>query len=204
MCLRQPPRNRRNADARDRRSAKRASRVARLRYDLSRQHFPEAADQHRSKAAPARDGRRQEGPRSTRGFPGRPQRTDTTLTHRPTTSGVKQYEFHLHAGGMTAKPYPLAVQVLDSQVRGARARGPLALGVQVSAPAVRGRSELSFSALLHRGGGAFVQFGSRIGASTLSASRRAGPTWRALMCSSWATSIPSNGRAAWRPIWRAK
>jgi hypothetical protein len=89
-------------------------------------------------------------------------RTEQTLhlTHRPTTSGVKQYEFHLSAGNTTARPYPLAVQVLDSKYEVLILEDRWRWEYKYLHRLFEDDPSFRFSALLNRGGGAVVQFGS--------------------------------------------
>jgi hypothetical protein len=89
-------------------------------------------------------------------------RTEQTLylTYRPTTAGVKQYEFHLTAGAASAKPYPLAVQVLDSKYEVLILEDRWRWEYKYLHRLFEDDPSFRFSALLNRGGGAFVQFGS--------------------------------------------
>ncbi len=89
-------------------------------------------------------------------------RTEQTLnlTHRPTTAGLKNYEFHLAAGDADAKPYSLPVQILDSKYEVLILEDRWRWEYKYLHRLFEDDPSFRFSALLNRGGGAFVQFGS--------------------------------------------
>ena len=90
-------------------------------------------------------------------------RTEQTLefSYRPTTPGLKQYEFQLTAGAdPSAKPYPLAVQVIDSKYEVLILEDRWRWEYKYLHRLFEDDPSFRFSALLNRGGGAFVQFGS--------------------------------------------
>ena len=82
------------------------------------------------------------------------------LTHRPGASGLKQYEFVLDGANASTKPYPLAVQVLDSKYEVLVLEDRWRWEYKYLHRLFEDDPSFRFSALLNRGGGAFVQFGS--------------------------------------------
>jgi hypothetical protein len=89
-------------------------------------------------------------------------RVEQTLefSFRPATVGLKQYQFILTNGTTTAKPYPLAVQVLDSKYEVLILEDRWRWDYKYLHRLFEDDPSFRFSALLNRGGGAFVQFGS--------------------------------------------
>lgn len=82
------------------------------------------------------------------------------LAHRPTAAGLKQYEFQLASGDAPARPYPLAVQVLDAKYEVLILEDRWRWEYKYLHRLFEDDPSFRFSALLARGGGAFVQFGS--------------------------------------------
>jgi hypothetical protein len=82
------------------------------------------------------------------------------LTYRPSSVGLKQYAFELVGGDKSAKPYPLAVQVLDSKYEVLILEDRWRWEYKYLHRLFEDDPSFRFSALLNRGGGAFVQFGS--------------------------------------------
>jgi hypothetical protein len=91
---------------------------------------------------------------------GRSEQT-VLLTHRPAAAGMKQFEFRLEEGKhQTGKPYPLAVQVLDSSYEVLILEDRWRWEYKYLHRLFEDDPSFRFSALLARTGGAFVQFGS--------------------------------------------
>ena len=83
------------------------------------------------------------------------------LSYRPTTLGLKQYGFQLTASAdKSAKPYPLAVQVVDNKYEVLILEDRWRWEYKYLHRLFEDDPSFRFSALLNRGGGAFVQFGS--------------------------------------------
>jgi hypothetical protein len=91
------------------------------------------------------------------------QRSELTLQmmHRPGVAGLKHYEFHLSDAGVpAAKPFPLAVHVLDSKYEVLILEDRWRWEYKYLHRLFEDDPSFRFTALLARGGGAFVQFGS--------------------------------------------
>jgi hypothetical protein len=91
------------------------------------------------------------------------QRLELTLqlTHRPGAAGLKHYEFHLSSGdGLARKPFPMALQVLDSKYEVLILEDRWRWEYKYLHRLFEDDPSFRFTALLARGGGAFVQFGS--------------------------------------------
>jgi len=83
------------------------------------------------------------------------------LTYRPPSIGAKQYEFSLSAGAAAgAKPYPVSVQVVDRKFEVLVLEDRWRWEYKFLHRLFEDDPSFRFSALLNRGGGAFVQFGS--------------------------------------------
>lgn len=79
------------------------------------------------------------------------------LSHRPGSVGLKHYEFHADT---SSKPYPLTVQVLDNKYEVLILEDRWRWDYKYLHRLFEDDPSFRFSALLSRGGGAFVQFGS--------------------------------------------
>ena len=83
------------------------------------------------------------------------------LTFRPPTAGLKQYQFELTAGGAkSAKPFPIVLEVIDKKYEVLILEDRWRWDYKYLHRLVEDDPSFRFSALLNRGGGAFVQFGS--------------------------------------------
>jgi hypothetical protein len=83
------------------------------------------------------------------------------LSYRPASVGVKQYGFHLTAGAEpSAKPYPLAVQVVDGKYEVLILEDRWRWEYKYLHRLFEDDPSFRFSALLNRGGGAHMQFAS--------------------------------------------
>jgi hypothetical protein len=80
-----------------------------------------------------------------------------TLAHRPGTKGTKQYDFQL---GPAAKPFPVSVQVVDSKYEVLILEDTWRWEFKYLKRLFEDDPSFRFTALLPRGRGTFMQFGS--------------------------------------------
>jgi hypothetical protein len=80
-----------------------------------------------------------------------------TLAHRPGTKGTKQYDFQL---GSAAKPFPVSVQVVDSKYEVLILEDTWRWEFKYLKRLFEDDPSFRFTALLPRGRGTFMQFGS--------------------------------------------
>jgi len=80
-----------------------------------------------------------------------------TLAHRPATKGTKQYDFQL---GAAAKPFPVSVEVVDSKYEVLILEDTWRWDFKYLKRLFEDDPSFRFTALLPRGRGTFMQFGS--------------------------------------------